>query len=175
MVQREIAGKRIRLVEGDITVAKAEAFVFDITEDCQLGSGYGAAIAARGGKTIQEELDHVGACPTGTALVTGAGRLKAKHIIHTNGPKFFEPDTEGKLARATRACLERAREAGVKQLAFPPIGTGLYQVPLDVCARVMVDTVVDFLERETGVEEVLFVALDRREFVPFEQRINGGG
>ena len=174
MAQREVAGKRIRLVQGDITALEVEAFVFDITEDCQLGSGYGAAIVSRGGKVVQDELTAIGRCATGEAVATGAGRMKVKHILHTNGPKFFEPDTEGKLAAATRACLKLAEEKGVTQLAFPPIGTGLYQVPLDLCARVMVDTVAEHLAGETSLEEVLFVALDTREHEPFEHQISAG-
>ena len=175
MVERKVAGKRIRLVRGDITDMEVEAFVFDITENCQLGSGYGAAIASRGGKAVQEELDAIGSCPTGEAVVTGAGRMKVKHIIHTNGPKFYEPDTEGKLSAATRACLQLAEEKGLRRLALPPIGTGMYQVPLDLCARVMTDTVVAHLEGGSGLEEVLFVALDTREYEPFAKQMGGGG
>ena len=144
------------------------------TADAKLGSGYGSAIATRGGKAIQEELDAIGSCPTGEAVVTSAGDLKAKYIIHVNGPKFHEPDTEGKLARAVRAALARAEETGIKQLALPPVGTGLYQVDLGLCARVMVDTVGEHLAGTTGLEEVLFVALDQREFKPFRSRIEGG-
>jgi O-acetyl-ADP-ribose deacetylase (regulator of RNase III) len=106
--------------------------------------------------------------------VTQAGLLKADYIIHANGPKFREPDEEGKLRRTVRSALARAEEKGVKVLALPPIGTGLYQVPVDLCARVMVDEVASHLQNSGSVREVLFVVQDTREYLPFEARIQKG-
>jgi O-acetyl-ADP-ribose deacetylase (regulator of RNase III) len=175
MVEKGIGNKVIRLIRGDITDLEVEAFVFDITSDCQIGSGYGGAIAQRGGLAIQEELNAIGSLPTGEAVVTGAGQMKAKHIIHTNGPKFLEPATEEKLRKATKSVLRRADEKRITELALPPIGTGMYQVPLDLCARVMVDTVAEHLKNgETSLEVVSFVALDSREYKPLQAKIEGG-
>jgi O-acetyl-ADP-ribose deacetylase (regulator of RNase III) len=175
MLEKRIGNKVVRLVRGDIADLEVEAFVFDITSDCRLGSGYGGAIAQRGGKAVQDELDVIGALPTGEAVITTAGEMKSRYVIHTNGPKFHEPDTEEKLRKATRAVLRRADENGITQLALPPIGTGMYQVPLDLCARVMVDTVADHLENgETSLEVVSFVALDSREYEPLQAKIEGG-
>jgi O-acetyl-ADP-ribose deacetylase (regulator of RNase III) len=174
MVEKRIGDRVIRLVIGDITDLEIDAFVYDITEDAKLGSGYGSAITARGGKAVQNELDSIGSCPTGEAIVTTAGKLKAGRIIHVNGPKFHEPDTEGKLRRATESALRKAEENGVTRLALPPIGTGLYQVPLDLCARVMVDAVARHLANGSSLEEVVFVALDNREYKPLESVIRGG-
>ena len=100
--------------------------------------------------------------------------LKAEYIIHTNGPKFKEEDEEGKLRCAVRSVLRITDEKGVKRLAIPPIGTGLYQVPMDLCARVMVDTVSEHLSNGSTVDEVLFVVQDTREYVPFEAKIREG-
>ncbi len=108
MVERRVGDKVIRLIRGDITDMEVDAFVFDITADCKLGSGYGGAIATRGGKAVQDQLGAVGTLPTGEAVVTTGGTLKAKFIIHVNGPKFHEPDTDGQ-ARAQRAA---ARSGG---------------------------------------------------------------
>ncbi len=174
MVERKIDGKTIRLVGGDITETEVEAFVFDITEDVQLGSGYGAAIQQRGGIVIQKQLDEIGSCPTGEAVVTEAGILKADWIIHVNGPKFREEDEEAKLGKTVLSAFARAEEKGVKTLAFSPIGTGLYQVPMDLCARVMVDTISKHLANGTSVEEVLIVAPDPREFGPFKAQFEKG-
>jgi len=175
MVEKRIGNKIVRLIRGDITDLEIEAFAFDITSDCALGSGYGAAITQRGGKVVQDELDVVGALPTGQATLTTAGEMKARYVIHTNGPKFHEPDTEEKLREATRSVMRKADEKGITQLALPPIGTGLYQVPLDLCARVMVDTVTEHLASgETSLEVVSFVALDSREYKPLQAKIEGG-
>jgi O-acetyl-ADP-ribose deacetylase (regulator of RNase III) len=174
MVERKIGDTVIRVVRDDITDMEVDAFVFDITEDVKLGSGHGSAIQQRGGVKIQEALDEIGRCPVGEAVITTGGLLKAKHIIHANGPKFCEPDEEGKLRRATRAALALADENGLTTLAFPPMGSGIYQVPVDLCARVMVDTVVEHLAGSTSLREVQFVIPDSRERGAFEARIQEG-
>jgi O-acetyl-ADP-ribose deacetylase (regulator of RNase III) len=174
MAEKKIGDKVLRLVRGDITEMEIDAFVFDITEDVKLGSGFGGAIQQRGGIVIQKALDEIGSCPTGEAVVTEAGILKADWIIHANGPKFREEDEEGKLKKTVESILARAEEKGVKRLAFPPIGTGLYQVPLDLCSRVMVDTISQHLANGSTIEEVLIVAPDNREFNPFKAKIEEG-
>ena len=174
MAEKRVGDKVVRVIVDDITDIDVEAFVYDITSDAKLGSGYGGAITQRGGPSVQVVLDAIGNVPTGTAVTTAAGKLKAQHIIHVNGPKFHEPDTEGKLRRATQAALEQADEKGITKLAFPPIGTGLYQVPLDLCANVMVDTVEEHLKGSTGLKEVLFVALNTREIEPLQSKLEGG-
>ena len=174
MVGRRIGDKSLFLVREDITEMEGDAFVFDITEDVKLGSGFGAAIQQRGGIVIQKELDEIGSCPTGEAVVTEAGILKADWIIHANGPKFREEDEEGKLRKTVQSVLARAEEKGVKRLAFPPMGTGLYQVPLDLCSRVMVKTISDHLADGSTLDEVLFAAPDNREFDPFKAQIQEG-
>jgi O-acetyl-ADP-ribose deacetylase (regulator of RNase III) len=175
MVKKSIGNKKVmRLVVDDIADLDVEAFVYDITEDAKLSSGYGGAIATRGGKAVQDELDAIGSCPKGKAIITSAGKMKAKHIIHVNGPKFFEPDEEKKLRRATRAALKLADEHELRQLAFPPIGTGIYQVDLELCARVLVEEASKHLKNDSTLEEVLFVALDTREAKPFERTLARG-
>jgi len=174
MAEKQIGNKVLRLVREDITDMDVEAFVFDITEDVKLGSGFGSAIQQRGGIVIQKQLDEIGSCPTGEAVVTEAGALKADWIIHANGPKFREEDEEGKLRKTVKSALSRAEEKGIKRLAFPPIGTGLYQVPLDVCSRVMVDTISKHLANGGTLVEVLIVAPDNREFNPFKAKIEEG-
>ncbi|MFC2144510.1 macro domain-containing protein [Acidobacteriota bacterium] len=174
MAEKKIGNKVLRLVREDITEIEVDAFVFDITEDVKLGSGFGGAIQQRGGIVIQKQLDEIGSCPTGEAVVTEAGILKANWIIHTNGPKFREEDEEAKLRKTVQSVLVRAEEKGVKRLAFPPIGTGLYQVPLDLCTRVMVDTISAHLANGSTIDEVLIVAPDNREFNPFKAKIEEG-
>jgi O-acetyl-ADP-ribose deacetylase (regulator of RNase III) len=174
MLEKKVGNKVLRLVRADITDLDVEAFVFDITENVKLGSGFGNAIQQRGGVVIQKQLDAIGSCPTGEAVVTEAGLLKADWIIHANGPKFREEDEEVKLRKTVLSALARAEEKGVKRLAFPPMGTGLYQVPLDLCTRVMVDTISQHLANGSTLEEVLIVAPDPREFNPFKARIEEG-
>ena len=115
-----------------------------------------------------------GSIATGEAVVTQAGILKAEYIIHVNGPKFREEDEKDKLERAVKSALARAEEKGVKQVAFPPIGTGMYQVPMDLCADVMVDTISRHLANGSNLEEVLIVVQDPREITPFEAKFKEG-
>ena len=77
MVEKRVGNHVIKLVRGDITDLAVDAFVYDLTADCKLGSGYGGAIAARGGKVVQDQLNAVGALSTGDAVVTTGGNLKA--------------------------------------------------------------------------------------------------
>jgi O-acetyl-ADP-ribose deacetylase (regulator of RNase III) len=123
---------------------------------------------------IQKELDAIGKLGVGEAAITQAGILRAGHIIHVNGPKFREEDEEGKLRSATKSALRKADENGIKRLAFPPVGTGLYQVPVDLCARVMVQTVAEHLADSTNLDEVLFVTMDEREYGPFAKQLEEG-
>jgi O-acetyl-ADP-ribose deacetylase (regulator of RNase III) len=169
--EKKVGNGVIRAVVGDITDMEVEAFVYDITADAKLGTGYGGAITARGGKAVQDELDAIGSCPTGKAIITSAGKMPVKHIIHVNGPKFHEPEQEAKLVSAVKAALALADAKGIAQLALPPVGTGFYQVDLGMCARVMVDTVTAYLQGQTSLTEVLFVGLDTREHTPFAARL----
>lgn len=174
MIEKSIGNKVIRLVRGDITELEVDAIVHDITGDLKLGGGFGSAIQQRGGIVIQKELDEFGTLPVGEAVLTQAGILKASHIIHANGPKFKEPDEEGKLRRAIESALRIADENGMRTLAIPPIGTGLYQVPMDLCARVTVDTLAEHLSNGSSLDEVLIVVRDTREYAPFEAMLEKG-
>lgn len=173
--EKQVGQSVIRVVRGDITDLEVEAFVHDITSDAKLGTGYGGAITARGGKKVQDELDAIGSCPTGQAIVTSAGKMPVKHIIHVNGPKFHEEDQEGKLRNAIKGALAIAEEKQIKQLAFPPIGTGFYQVDLQLCARVLAEEIEQHLAGTTTLTEVLLVGLDTREYKPLAARIQEGG
>ena len=172
MLERKIGDRTIRLVRDDITDMDVEAFVYDIRPDGQLDAGYGNAIAQRGGKIVQDTLNEIGSIAVGEAVITTAGKMKAKHIIHANGPKFMESQTEEKLRATTISALKLAEQNGITQLAFPPMGSGLYQVPLDVCARVLVDTVAEHLAGDTPLKEVLLVGIDDREIEPFQAHFN---
>ena len=173
MSEKKINGTTIRLIKGDITDTEVDAFVFDIKEDLKLGSGFGGAIAVRGGPVVQDELDKVDRISVGEATITSAGNMKAKYIIHTVGPKFQEDDIPGKLRNATLNSLKQAEAQGnIESVALPPMGTGLYGVPLDLCADVMLNTVKEYVEGSTKLKEVAFVLFDTRELKPFEAKFN---
>jgi len=164
----KINGKTLKLLKDDIADMELECLLFYAQHDLKLGSGFGNAITMRGGPTIQEELNEKGPLQTTEAILSSAGEMKAKQIMHAVGPRFLEEDMEGKLRQTMTNCLQLAVDRGIKQIAFPAMGVGFYGVPLDMCARVMIDTISEYLSRDNDLSEVLICVLDKREFDPFQ-------
>jgi O-acetyl-ADP-ribose deacetylase (regulator of RNase III) len=158
----------VRLIKGDITELEVDGFVFYAQLDLALGSGFGGMIAVRGGASIQKELDAVAPVAYLDAVVSGAGKLKADHIIHAVGPRFREDDIETKLLTTMENCLARAEEKGLKTLAFPAMGAGYYGIPAQLSATVMLAALETHLSGETGLDGVTICVLDKPQFKAFE-------
>jgi O-acetyl-ADP-ribose deacetylase (regulator of RNase III) len=161
----------LRVVKGDITILDVEAFVFYARLDLALGSGFGTAIAQRGGPSIKKELDQIGRIRPTDAVVTSAGKLKARYIIHAAGPAFQEENLEEKLRATIRSVLRAAEEKNIKQVAFPAMGAGFYGISLPLCAEVMLWTISEYLANDTIIREVILCANDTRECVPLQLRL----
>jgi len=156
----------IRLLQGDITDQVVDAIVNAANSTLLGGGGVDGAIHRRGGPAILEECRAIrrtrypGGLPTGEAVLTGAGRLPARHVIHTVGPIWRgghagEPEL---LAAAYRSSLRMALEAELRTIAFPSISTGAYGFPTDLAAPIALGAVRDFLLEEPGtITEVRFV------------------
>ena len=172
MKETRINDKVVRLVIGDITDMEVEAFVFYASHDLKLGTGFGSAIAMRGGQSIQKALDEMEPAETCQSVYTEAGEMKAKHIIHSVGPRHNEPDIEGKLRRTIDGAIKLAEEKGIKQLAFPPMGAGFYGVPLPLCSKVMLEEFAEYFRGEPKLDEIIISALDNREYKPFEAALS---
>ena len=158
----------VRLIRDDITDIEVDAFVYYAQHDLALGSGFGGAIAVRGGPSVQKELDELDPLETGNAIISGAGNLKAEHIIHAVGPRFREDDIEGKLRTTMLNTLARAEEKGIARIAFPAMGAGYYGIPPAVSAAVMLDVIKTHLEGETGISEVIICVFDTPQFDAFQ-------
>ena len=157
----------MRIAREDITQLEVDAFVFYAQPDLALGSGVGRVISARGGASIQKELAELakrGPVPTGECVVTSAGKLPAKHIIHAVGPRFREADTEDKLLRTMATCFRRVEDLGAASVAFPAMGAGYYGVLPGVSAKVMLDVITAHLEGTTGLTEVIICVFDTPHF-----------
>jgi O-acetyl-ADP-ribose deacetylase (regulator of RNase III) len=161
----------LRVLKDDITTLDVEAFVFYARTDLALGAGFGNAIAQRGGPSIKRELDQIGRIRPTEAVVTSAGRLRAKYIVHAAGPAFQEEDLEQKLRATIMNVLRIAEDKNITQLAFPAMGAGFYGIPLPACAEVMVRTITEYLANDTNIREVIFCANDAREYQPFHSRL----
>lgn len=167
--EKTINGVRLSIDVGDITDQKIEAFVFYARPDLELGSGFGNAITMRGGMSIKKELDSIGTLAPCKAVITEAGLLKANRIIHANGPKFMEDDILGKLRDTMLNTLKEADQAGIKQIGFPAMGAGFYGIPVQDCAKIMLETITHYVTHEkTSIREIAIFLLDKRQYKPFE-------
>jgi O-acetyl-ADP-ribose deacetylase (regulator of RNase III) len=152
-----IEGKKLVLLQGDITEMDTDAIVNAANKDLILGAGVAGAIRTKGGPTIQEECNHIGGAPVGGAAITTGGDLKTRYVIHAVGPRMGEGDEDRKLADATRHSLKLANEKGLASIIFPAISTGIFGFPKDRCARIMLTTVAETLKKEdTSLKEVVF-------------------
>jgi len=161
--------RKIILKQGDITEMDVDAIVNAANNDLTLGGGVAGAIRRKGGPQIQEECSSIGPIKIGEAAVTGAGTLPARFVIHAASMALGGRTTEESLRNSTRNSLLRAKEKGVKTIAFPAIGTGVAGFPMKRCAEVMLEEVANFLKSETTVEKVYFVLFDETAFNTFGQ------
>lgn len=166
---------RVEVVKGDITKIKADAIVNAANNSLLGGGGVDGAIHAAGGKAILEEClkirEKQGGCPTGEAVITTAGKLPAKYVIHTVGPVWQGGNSgEEELLRSCyRRSLELAVEYGVKTIAFPNISTGVYRFPKELAAPIAIDEVLKFLENNDTIEKVIFVCYDQENYRIYSQ------
>lgn len=170
-MQRKFSqGKRLQLVVGDITRVAADAIVNAANSALAGGGGVDGAIHRAGGVSIMRELDRIraatGGCPTGSAVVTGAGLLPARFVFHAVGPvyrdgKRGEPDS---LASCYRTCLALAEQHGAATLSFPSISTGAYRYPIREAAVIALREVACHLQKEdTKLREVTFVLFSQSD------------
>lgn len=150
MIVREMKvhhGKRIQLIKGDITKRPVEVIVNAANCYLKHGGGVAAAIVKKGGRIIQEESDRIGFVSVGSAVVTSAGNLPYKAIIHAVGPRMGEGNEDEKLRYAVRNSLFLASERKFSSISIPAISSGIFGFPKDRCAMILVDESKRFLAR----------------------------
>jgi O-acetyl-ADP-ribose deacetylase (regulator of RNase III) len=166
--ETRIGDTSLSLHVGDITTLDVDAFVYYARSDLSLGSGFGTAISVRGGPSVQKELSQYGTIPTTQAVITGGGNLKARHIIHSVGPKFQEEDLEKHLRETMLNVLKLADDRGLREIAFPLMGAGFYGVPPDTSARVMLEALHEYLQGKTEIKKVIVSVVDSRQAKAFK-------
>jgi O-acetyl-ADP-ribose deacetylase (regulator of RNase III) len=169
--ERRVNQSLISLMKGDLIVLHVDAIVYYARPDLALGSGFGGAIATKGGPKIQEELKKLGPVKTTEVVVTSGGSLKCKYILHAVGPRFQEENLEDKLRDTMLNVLRKAEENKIQSLALPAMGVGFYGIPLDLCAGIMLGTLEEYLKRETSLKEVIICVRDSREYGPFQRKM----
>ena len=156
-----VGDKTIEIIDGDVTLQEVDAIVNAANGRLAGGGGVDGAIHRGGGPSIMRETDekYPQGCPTGTAVISGAGRLPAKYVIHTVGPVWGGGNRgeEELLKGAYRSSLELAAEHGCQSIAFPSLSTGAYRYPLDQAARVAISTAIEFLGEHAAPRLVRFV------------------
>ena len=164
---------RIEVAQLDISLAEVDAVVNAANESLQLGAGVAGAIRRRGGPSIQEECDRIGHCPVGEAVVTGAGDLAARWVVHAVGPVWRggSGGEENALASAVLAALARAEEIGARSVAVPAISTGIFGFPVDRAAAISAASARSFLETAKVVERVVFCLFDERTCDVFRREV----
>ena len=154
----------IELIKGDITKIHADAIVNAANSSLLGGGGVDGAIHRAGGKQILEECilirNRQGKCNTGQAVVTSAGNLPAKYVIHTVGPVWNDNEEESSelLSNCYKNSLQLAESFGIKTVAFPNISTGIYKFPKERAGKIAVETVRNF--QSEIIEKVIFVCFD---------------
>jgi O-acetyl-ADP-ribose deacetylase (regulator of RNase III) len=164
---------RIVLLEGDITEQEVDAIVNAANSELVLGSGVAGAIREKGGPTIQEECDAIGAIAVGGAAITGAGELPARFVIHAAGMPPGGKADEASVRGSLRRSLELAEENGCRSVACPAIGTGVAGFPQQRCAEISLEIAREFLAREGSgeagsLEEIRFVLFGEPAYRLFE-------
>jgi O-acetyl-ADP-ribose deacetylase (regulator of RNase III) len=158
---RTTIGKTVlELVEGDIADQDTDAVVTAAHWKLHGGDGTDGAIHSKGGPKILEECRRIGGCPIGEAVITGAGNLKARHVIHAVGPIYIGDDERDSdlLRSAYQSSLRLASDHGLKSISFPSISTGAFGYPLKLAAPIALHAIYDFLKTEThGLELVRMV------------------
>jgi O-acetyl-ADP-ribose deacetylase (regulator of RNase III) len=179
----QVGNATLQLVRGDITDVEADAIVNAANSSLLGGGGVDGAIHRKGGPKILEECRRIrdtqwpDGLPTGKAVITSGGNLKAKHVIHTVGPVWlggFHVEAE-LLKQAYRNSLKLAVANGLKTVAFPSISTGAYGYPIEEASRVAVGTVKNFLEKEDKLEKVIFVLFSERDFQMYLKAVETAG
>jgi O-acetyl-ADP-ribose deacetylase len=180
MRELTIGGAHLRLVQGDITDQRMDAVVNAANSTLMGGAGVDGAIHRVGGPVILRECKELRATrypeglPTGEAASTSAGSLPAKRVIHTVGPVWRgggarEPEL---LASAYRNSMQRAREEGLRSIAFPSISTGAYGYPTEAAAEIALTAVIAFLQGKTGsFDEVRFVLFSSADLHTYERAL----
>jgi O-acetyl-ADP-ribose deacetylase (regulator of RNase III) len=169
MIEFIVGKTKIRIIQGDITEQHTDAIVNAANSSLMGGGGVDGAIHRKGGPKILEECKKIretmwpDGLPTGKAVITTGGKLKARYVIHTVGP-VWHGGKHGEneiLAEAYKNSLKLAVSKGLKTIAFPSISTGAYGYPIEKASKIALKTVEEFLEKEDNLNEVFLVLFSK--------------
>ena len=172
-MEKTFNNKTFRLVKDDITLRKVDAIVNAANSHLRHGGGVAAAIARKGGPTIQEQSNEIGFVPVGGAAITDAGNLPCKSVIHAVGPQMGEGDEDNKLKNAVNSIMQLATAKQFASISIPAISSGIFGFPKDRCAKILVSESQKFLQTQhTSSNLVEFCIFDDETYQHFENELN---
>jgi O-acetyl-ADP-ribose deacetylase (regulator of RNase III) len=165
----------LEIVLGDITQQETEAIGNAANSALAGGGGVDGAIHWAGGPAIMSELKaKYKGCPTGSAVKTGGGNLKAKYVIHAVGPRYSgSPKDAELLSSAYQKSLELCSQNKISSIAFPSISTGIYGYPVEEASGIALKTVIDYLKKHPEIQLVRFVLFDSKTYSVYEKVLKG--
>ena len=165
----------LQVILGDIAEQEADALVNAANNQLWMGSGVAGALKRKGGKIIEDEAVSKGPIPIGEAVITTAGNLNAKYVIHAAGMGTDLHTDADKIKAATYNSLKRAHEAKLESIAFPSIGTGVGGFPVQDAAKIMISTTIAFLrtEQNTSIDRISFVLFSKSVYTVFRDELVG--
>ncbi len=168
-----VQGSTLEVVQGDITQQDTEAIANAANSALAGGGGVDGAIHRAGGPTLMAELRaKYKGCPTGSAVITSGGNLKAGYVIHAVGPRYSgSPKDPELLSSAYRKSLELCSQNKISSVAFPSISTGIYGYPVKEASRIALKTVVDYLKDHPDIKLVRFVLFDSNTFDVYKESL----
>jgi O-acetyl-ADP-ribose deacetylase (regulator of RNase III) len=166
-----IGKSAIEILQGDITEQDTEAIVNAANNHLWMGVGVAGTIKRKGGAEIEQEAVAQGPIEVGEAVATKGGTLKAKYVIHAAGMGQDLRTDETKVRLTTHNSLELADKRGIRSISFPAIGTGVGGFEVHLCAKVMLDEVIDFLQTGKNLERVAFVLFDAETLEVFQENL----
>ncbi len=163
----------LEIVQGDITQEETEAIGNAANAALAGGGGVDGAIHRAGGPSLMAELKaKYEGCPTGSAVLTAGGRLKARYVIHAVGPRYSGTLKDAEfLASAYRKSLDLCSQHKIASVAFPSISTGIYGYPVEEASRIALKTVQDYLKDHPEVKLVRFVLFDSSTYHAYEEAL----
>jgi O-acetyl-ADP-ribose deacetylase (regulator of RNase III) len=163
----------LEIVQGDITQQDTEAIGNAANSALAGGGGVDGAIHRAGGPSLMSELrTKYKGCPTGSAVITGGGNLKAKYVIHAVGPRYSgSPKDPELLSGAYRKSLELCTQNKISSIAFPSISTGIYGYPVEEASRIALKIVMEYLKDHPEIKLVRFVLFDARTLSVYQEAL----
>jgi len=162
----------LELLQGDIVNVQADAIVNAANQWLAGGGGVDGAIHRAGGPEIMAECRKIGGCPTGSAVPTTAGKLKAKYVFHAVGPIYSGSDEDERLLKSVyQICLDLAEQHKLESMAFPSISTGVYGYPLELAAPIALGTIIEHIKKPTSLRRVTMVLFGDSAYRAYEQAL----